>query len=96
MDHLIIEGDSEVVINSLNNPNLIRDWRISSLILDSLEFISSASFWEVRKISRSVNFCTHSVARWVAARSHSGNIPLSSIPFIFSSAPIDPLLSCIL
>jgi hypothetical protein len=96
MDHFIIEGDSEVVINSLNNPNLIRDWRISSLILDSLEFISSASFWEARKISRSANFCTHSVARWVAARSHSGSIPLSSIPFIFSSAPIDPPLSCIL
>jgi hypothetical protein len=36
MDHFIIEGDSEVVVNSLNNPNLIRDWRISSLILDSL------------------------------------------------------------
>jgi hypothetical protein len=25
MDHFIIEGGSEVVINSLNNPNLIRD-----------------------------------------------------------------------
>jgi hypothetical protein len=25
MDHFIIEGDLEVVINSLNNPNLIRD-----------------------------------------------------------------------
>jgi ribonuclease HI len=97
MDHFIIEGDSEVVVNSLNNPNLIRDWRISSLILDSLESISFASFWEARKISRNANFCAHSMVHWVAVRSHFGSIPLSSIPFVFSSTPsVDPPLSCIL
>jgi hypothetical protein len=97
MDHFIIEGNSKVVINFLSNPNLIRDWRISSLILDSLDSISSASFWETRKISRSANFCTHSMARWAATGSYSGSIPLSSIPFVFSSAPsADPPLSCIL
>jgi hypothetical protein len=61
--HFIIEGDSEVVVLSLKNPNFVRDWRISTIILNSLEYIHSISFWEVRKISRSVNFCAHSMAR---------------------------------
>jgi hypothetical protein len=81
-DHFIIKGDLEVVILSLQNPKFVRDWRISSIILDSLETIPFASCWEVRKISRSANFCAHLMTRWVAARSHSGNIPMSSFPFL--------------
>jgi hypothetical protein len=86
MDHFIIEGDFEVVAPSLNNPNLIIYSRISSLILDSLDSIPSAFFWEARKISKSANFYAHSMACWVAIGSHSGSIFLSSIPFIFSSS----------
>jgi hypothetical protein len=62
-DRFIIEGDSEVVVLSLKNPNFVRDWRISTIILNSLESIPSTSFWEVWKISRSTNFCAHSMAR---------------------------------
>jgi hypothetical protein len=86
MDHFIIEGDSEVVVHSLQNPNLVRDWRISSYILDSLDSIPFAFSWKVRKITRNVNFCSHSVACWTVAGSHSGNIPLSSIPLLISSS----------
>jgi ribonuclease HI len=98
MDHYIIEGDSEVVVHALQNPNNIRDWRISSSILDSLESIPSASFWEVRRVKRSANFCAHSVARWAAAGSHSGSIPMSSLPsFLFTSPSSgDPPFTCIL
>jgi hypothetical protein len=35
-DRFIIEGDLEVVVLSLQNPNFVRDWRISTIILDSL------------------------------------------------------------
>ena len=62
MDHFIIEGDSEVVVQAFQNLNNIRDWRISSSILDFLDSILFAFFWEVRKIKRSANFCAHSVA----------------------------------
>jgi hypothetical protein len=69
-----------VVVHALQNPNFIRDWRISSIILDSLYSIPIASVWEVKKIKRSVNLCAHSVVRWAVAGSHSGSIPISSIP----------------
>ena len=84
-DKFILKGDSEVVVHALQNPNSIRDWKISSVILDSLDSIPIASVWEVRTIKRSVNFCTHSVVRWAAARSHSSSILLSSIPSFFFS-----------
>ena len=85
ISHFIIEGDSKVVIHALQNPNSIRDWRISSIILDTLDSISIASLWEARKIQRSVNFCAHSIARWIAAGAYSGSIPTSSTLFLFSS-----------
>jgi hypothetical protein len=52
-----------VVIHALNNPNSVRDWRISFIILDCLDFIPDASVWEAKKIKRSFNFCAHSIAR---------------------------------
>jgi hypothetical protein len=84
-NHFILEGDFEVVIHALNNPNSIRDWRISSVILDCLDSIPDASVWEAQKIKRSSNFCAHSIARWAVARFHSSSIPYSSIPYLFSS-----------
>jgi ribonuclease HI len=90
-DRFIIEGDSKVVVLSLKNPNFIRDWRISAIILNSIESIPSTSSWEVRKISRSANFCAHSMARWAAAGSYSGSIPMSTFPtFIHASSTTDP------
>jgi hypothetical protein len=62
-DKFILEGDSEVVVHALQNPNSIRDWRISSVILDCLDSLPTTSVWEVRKVKRSGNFCAHSVAR---------------------------------
>jgi hypothetical protein len=97
-NQFILEGDSEVVVHALNNPNSIRDWKISFVILDSLDSIPDASVWEAKKIKRSINFCAHSIARWAAARSHSGSIPFSSIPSLFSSPSSgeDPLPLCLL
>jgi hypothetical protein len=61
--HFLLEGDSEVVIHVLNNPNSVRDWKISYVILDYLNSIPDASVWEAKKINRSSNFCAHSIAR---------------------------------
>jgi ribonuclease HI len=62
-DRFILEGDSKVVVHVLQNPNSVRDWRISYVILDSLDTIPPASFWKVRKINRSANFCADLVTR---------------------------------
>jgi hypothetical protein len=45
-NQFILEGEPEVVVHALNNPNSVRDWRISSVILDSLDSIPDASVWE--------------------------------------------------
>jgi hypothetical protein len=62
-NRFILEGDSLVVIQSLNSPLTNQNWRISPVILSSLQNIPSDSLWEARKINRSANFCAHSVAR---------------------------------
>ena len=97
-EKFILEGDSEIVIHALQNPKSIRDWRISSIILDTLDSIPSSSVWEARKIKRSVNFCAHSVARWAAAGSHFGSIPISYGLSIWSSSVRgdDPYPVCLL
>jgi hypothetical protein len=41
-----------VVIHALNNPNSIRDWRISFVILDCLDSIHDALVWEAQKIKK--------------------------------------------
>jgi hypothetical protein len=74
-----------VVVHTLQNPNSIRDWRISSVILDILDSIPITFVWEARKVKRSFNFRAHSVTCWATAGSHSGSISTSSIPFLFSS-----------
>jgi hypothetical protein len=83
IDRFIIKDDSKVVVQALQNPNNVQDWRISSFILDSLDSIPSDSFWEGREISRSANFCVHLVARWAAAESHSDSILLSFILYYY-------------
>jgi hypothetical protein len=91
-DKFILEGDSEVVVLSLKHPNSVQDWRISSVILDCLDYIPPTSSWEVRKVKRSANFCVHSVAHWATVGFHSGSIPISSFPFIISSPPVVKIL----
>jgi hypothetical protein len=91
-DHFILKGDSEVVIHALQNPNSIRDWRISTIILDILDSIPHSSVWEAKNIKRSVNFCAHSIARWAAAESHSDSILLSQHSHLFY--PFSFVLSC--
>jgi hypothetical protein len=50
MDRFIIEGDSAVVIQVLNNPLSEVDWRISFIILDSINSISSTSFGKLERL----------------------------------------------
>jgi hypothetical protein len=81
-----------VVISSLQHPQNSLNWRISPIIYDIISLIPASISWSVRKVNRSVNFCSHSVAHWAAARSFSGCIltahpPLSSVPVVSGEDP---------
>jgi hypothetical protein len=94
LNHFILEGDSLVVISTLRHSNVSHDWRISSLILKTIGFISASSSWKATKISRSINFCAHYVAHWAAIKSFSGSIPIyaSPLPSISIVSGKDPPL----
>jgi hypothetical protein len=94
-DRFILEGDSAVVIQALNQTSSNSDWRISPIIMTSLDNIPFTSFWEARKVNRSANFCAHSVARWAAANSHIGSIPFSysTSTTLTLASGIDPVIS---
>ena len=92
LDRFILEGDSLVIIQTLNSPLSDQDWRIAPVIMSSLHNILSDSLQEAKKINRSVNFCTHSITRQAAVRSHFDNIPIS-ISFSSLDGRLDPSLS---
>jgi hypothetical protein len=80
LDRFILEGVSQIVILSLNNPSLSMDWHIDHVISDSLASFQVSSNWEARKINRSANFCAHYAAYRAAARVIPGCIPSFSPP----------------
>jgi hypothetical protein len=94
-DRLILEGNSVVVIQALNQTSSNSDWRISPIIMTSLDNIPYTSFWKARKINRSANFCAHLVARWAASNSHIGSIPFSysTSTTLTLARGIDPVIS---
>ena len=70
-----LEGDPKIVIVSLTSLSITIDWHIDSVIANTLALLPTVSLWEVKKIHRSANFCTHHMAFWVAARVFSSCIP---------------------
>jgi hypothetical protein len=92
-DQVILEGDSSVVISSLQNPFCVLDWHIDLIIQDTISSFPASSLWEARKINRSINFCTHYAAYRAAVRvltSCKGspelhsllNLPLALFPYV--------------
>lgn len=57
----ILEGDSLTVSLALQNPTIIQDWRIASMISQIRSIIPSSTSWSVSHINRSANFYTHHV-----------------------------------
>jgi hypothetical protein len=58
----IIEGDSQVIILSLQHPHSSLDWHISSFIYDIINSLPVFISWSGRKVKRCTNFYTHLVA----------------------------------
>jgi hypothetical protein len=75
IQRFILEGDSQIVILALQQPEIAQDWRISSTIHQTINSIPTDSFWTEWKVNRSANFYAHYVAYWAAA-----NVTASSIP----------------
>ena len=75
-----LEGDSSVVITTLQNPSISLDWHIESVIVNTLFLLPASPLWEAKKIYKSVNFCAHHVAYWAATRVFSGYILTYSLP----------------
>jgi hypothetical protein len=61
-NNFIIEGDSQVVISSLQHPQNFFDLRISPIIYDIIGSIPTSISWSARKANKSANFCAHVVA----------------------------------
>ena len=80
LDQFILEGDSAIVILSLNNPALSLDWHIEHVMYETLSNFQVSSHWEARKIHKSANFCIHYAAYRVAEKVISGCIPSLSSP----------------
>jgi hypothetical protein len=85
LNRFILEGDSQVVILTLQCPTIVQDWRITDIIKSTLDSIPPDSSWSARKVNRSANFGAHYVAHWAAARFIASSIPTSSG---FQSSPI--------
>lgn len=74
IDCFILERNSLIVIMALQNPLIIQDWRISSLILDIIDSISASFSWEAQKINRSANICTYYATKSAATGFHTVRI----------------------
>jgi ribonuclease HI len=49
LDRFVIEGDSQIVILALQQPNIVQDWRITDIIQQTLDMFPPDSSWSVRK-----------------------------------------------
>ncbi|XP_059460221.1 uncharacterized protein LOC132189495 [Corylus avellana] len=75
LKNFILEGDSSIVISSLQHLTIVLDWKIEHVISDTISLLPISSIWEARKVHRSANFCALHVAYRAAARVISNYIP---------------------
>jgi hypothetical protein len=94
LNRFILEGDSQVVILTLQCPTIVQDWRITDIITSTLDSIPPDFTWSARKVNRSADFGAHYVTHWAAAKFNSSSIPTSSdfhpspIPLVGGNVPL--------
>jgi hypothetical protein len=84
-----IEGHAPTVIYSIQQPSLMVDKHLISIISSIVSLMPLASLWYARNVTRSENFCSLFMAKWAAARVTSGCIPTLFTPL---SPPLPPSL----
>jgi hypothetical protein len=82
---VLLEGDSLTKTLALQKLEHTQDWRIASIISETLSMISPTSSWLVSHVNESVNFCVHHVANWATTIFHYGCIP--TLHFLFGPSP---------
>ena len=71
---LTLEGDAINIILAIQQPNFFLDWNFASVISNIRVNLLSLYSWKACKVFRNVNFCAHSLARWVASNLIFGSI----------------------
>ncbi|PON99278.1 Ribonuclease H-like domain containing protein [Trema orientale] len=72
--HIILEGDSRTVIQSLQEGEDLCHWEISNIIVDCRSILEKFSAWTTFLIGRVSNFAAHNIAKWSWCTSTFGNL----------------------
>ena len=74
-DKFCIEGDSLLIVSTINNPPLFSFWFFANCVEDISVILSSFPSWFASKVSRCVNSRAHVFAKWAAFHRVFGSIP---------------------
>uniref|UniRef100_A0A2N9HPK1 Reverse transcriptase domain-containing protein n=1 Tax=Fagus sylvatica TaxID=28930 RepID=A0A2N9HPK1_FAGSY len=77
---IVLEGDSLLVIQAIQNLPSTQIWTIDSVIFDIQSLLAKFSFWNASHAYRELNIVAHSIARWALSYNCSGTFPISAIP----------------
>jgi hypothetical protein len=75
---LTLEGDALNVVLAIQQPQLFEGWNFSNVVSDISLYLHSFYSWKAVKVSRSVNFRAHCLAKWAASHLVFGSIPIRS------------------
>ena len=76
---IVLEGDSLLVIQAIQNLPSTQIWTIDSVIFDIQSLLAKFSFWNASHAYRELNIVAHSIARWALSYNCSGTFPISAI-----------------
>ena len=77
---IVLEGDSLLVIQAIQNLPSAQIWTIDSVIFDIQSLLAKFSFWNASHACRELNTAAYSIARWALSYNCSGTFPISTIP----------------
>ncbi|PON33566.1 LOW QUALITY PROTEIN: hypothetical protein PanWU01x14_351670, partial [Parasponia andersonii] len=84
--HIILEGNSSTIIQSLQEGEDLCPWEISNIIVDCRDILKKISAWSTSLIGRVFNFPAHNIAKWSWYTVTFGSLEFSSIlAEVFSS-----------
>jgi hypothetical protein len=77
---IVLEGDSLLVIQAIQNLPNAQIWTIDSVIFDIQSLLAKFSFWYASHTCRELNTAAHSIARWALSCNCLGTFSISVIP----------------
>ena len=77
---IVLEGESLLVIQAIQNLLSAQIWTIDSVIFDIQSLLAKISFWYASHAYMELNTTAHSIARWTLSCNCSGTFSISAIP----------------